>query len=231
MEEVIAAWTRDFKPAQQEVECLVLIARGKAIHAPMSPDMGGRGSSITGLNVRSQIASRRPSSQGVMSKNSNTSASHSRPIRFASTANAPAEAIYSPPPSEPSAPPSPKSSLSPYPDHSLPTPSSSYVAHSPAGPKTDYFSRDRQATSSSLSPSAIAAKKMPPPPPPAKRFPSTPAPVYVTAMYAFDGQNQGDLSFAEGERILVLKKTESTDDWWEGELKGVKGSFPANYCS
>lgn len=53
--------------------------------------------------------------------------------------------------------------------------------------------------------------------------------MYVTALYDFGGQSAGDLAFREGDRIRVLKKTESTDDWWEGELRGVKGSFPANY--
>jgi hypothetical protein len=52
----------------------------------------------------------------------------------------------------------------------------------------------------------------------------------VTALYDFGGQGAGDLSFREGDRIRVIKKTESTDEWWQGELRGVKGSFPANYC-
>lgn len=51
----------------------------------------------------------------------------------------------------------------------------------------------------------------------------------MTALYDFGGQSEGDLAFREGDRIRVVKKTESTDDWWDGELRGVKGSFPANY--
>ncbi len=37
------------------------------------------------------------------------------------------------------------------------------------------------------------------------------------------------MSFREGDRIRIVKKTGSVDDWWDGELRGVKGSFPANY--
>ncbi len=73
----------------------------------------------------------------------------------------------------------------------------------------------------------IAGKKKPPPPPP--RMPSIQA-LFVTALYEFGGQGEGDLVFKEGDRIKVVKKTESTDDWWQGELRGVRGSFPANYC-
>ena len=58
---------------------------------------------------------------------------------------------------------------------------------------------------------------------------NAPSPVTVTAMYDFAGQSAGDLAFREGDLIRVLKKTGSTDEWWEGELNGVKGSFPANY--
>jgi amphiphysin len=28
----------------------------------------------------------------------------------------------------------------------------------------------------------------------------------------------------------VLKKTRDVNDWWDGELNGRKGRFPANYC-
>ncbi|RAL07989.1 BAR and SH3 domain-containing protein [Aspergillus homomorphus CBS 101889] len=73
----------------------------------------------------------------------------------------------------------------------------------------------------------LAGKKKPPPPPPPRAHSQNA--LFVTALYDFGGQGQGDLSFREGDRIRVLKKTESTDDWWEGELRGVKGSFPANY--
>lgn len=71
---------------------------------------------------------------------------------------------------------------------------------------------------------AVIGKKKPPPPPPAAS-----RPVFVTALYDFDGQGNGDLSFREGDRIRVMRKTNSTDDWWEGELRGQKGPFPANY--
>jgi amphiphysin len=81
----------------------------------------------------------------------------------------------------------------------------------------DYFQR------------GAATKKKPPPPPP-KRIGSQNSGVYAVALYSFDGQNPGDLSFKEGDQIKVIKKTGSVDDWWEGELRGVKGSFPANYC-
>jgi hypothetical protein len=52
----------------------------------------------------------------------------------------------------------------------------------------------------------------------------------VTALYSFGGQSAGDLAFSEGDKIRVVKRTDSTDDWWEGELRGIKGAFPANYC-
>lgn len=74
---------------------------------------------------------------------------------------------------------------------------------------------------------SVIGKKKPPPPPP-KRINSHI--LYAVALYAFEGQSEGDLSFKEGDQIQVIKKTDSTDDWWEGRLNGVKGSFPANYC-
>lgn len=72
---------------------------------------------------------------------------------------------------------------------------------------------------------AAVAKKKPPPPPPRPG----PGAQYVTALYDFGGQSEGDLAFRERDRIRVVEKTDSTDDWWEGELRGVRGSFPANY--
>lgn len=59
--------------------------------------------------------------------------------------------------------------------------------------------------------SAIAAKKKPPPPPPKPKPKQFDNAVYVTALYTFQGQAEGDLSFKEGDRIKVVKKTDSMD--------------------
>lgn len=132
------------------------------------------------------------------------------------------------------------------------TTTSMTTGYAPAGPKSsDYFSTSSNhhrfthfisspsatpiTPGSAVSPgqqsnvafdaAAAAAKKKPPPAPPKPKAPA----VFVTAMYDFDGQGDGDLVFTEGDRIRVVQRTESTDDWWEGELRGITGSFPANY--
>lgn len=76
--------------------------------------------------------------------------------------------------------------------------------------------------------STAAATKRPPPPPPLKPKPK-PEPEYVTALYDFDAQAEGDLSFKTGDRIEVIAKTESQEDWWTGRLNGAQGVFPGNY--
>lgn len=97
-------------------------------------------------------------------------------------------------------------------------------------PQQDYFGgggNSRTPSTSSIA-SSIAAKKKPPPPP-VKRRTTANQDLIVTALYDFPGQGDGDLSFKEGDQIKVLKKSESTDDWWLGSLRGQSGSFPANY--
>ncbi|KAG0204960.1 hypothetical protein BGX28_003261 [Mortierella sp. GBA30] len=54
-------------------------------------------------------------------------------------------------------------------------------------------------------------------------------PEIVIAMYDFTGEQSTDLSFRKGDRITVVKKTQSTNDWWTGRCNGQEGSFPANY--
>lgn len=137
--------------------------------------------------------------------------------------------------------------------HTIPTPATTTPMTSgfaPAGPKSsDYFGSQHRFQHSVSSPSATPitpgsavspgqqssvafaaaamAKKKPPAPPKPKI--AKPTVEYVTALYDFGGQGEGDLAFYEGERILVVHKTDRTDDWWEGEIRGVRGSFPANY--
>lgn len=69
--------------------------------------------------------------------------------------------------------------------------------------------------SSASTMSAIAAKKKPPPPPLKPKPKQLDNSVYVTALYTFQGQAAGDLSFKEGDKIKVTKKTNS-----------VNGEFP-----
>ncbi|NXK94908.1 SH3Y1 protein, partial [Formicarius rufipectus] len=56
-------------------------------------------------------------------------------------------------------------------------------------------------------------------------------PVEVTALYSFEGQQPGDLTFKAGDKITVTTKTNSQFDWWEGRLGGQTGIFPANYVA
>lgn len=71
------------------------------------------------------------------------------------------------------------------------------------------------------------AGKKPPPPPPLKPKPKIePSKQYVVALYDFEAQADGDLSFRAGDRIEVVEKTASSEDWWTGKLNGVQGVFP-----
>lgn len=74
-----------------------------------------------------------------------------------------------------------------------------------------------------------AAKKKPPPPTPKPKPAGINKIAFVTALYDYDGQEGDELVIREGDRIRLLKK--NGDDWWEGELRGARGYFPANYVA
>ncbi|OQU99760.1 BAR domain-containing protein [Cladophialophora immunda] len=218
MDEVIRLWNDAFKPVQRDAESLAILANGKAARTSMEngnpPVNGYRRPSASAFSAHRQQsvspARALPPSPSFEPKTKLSSSPAASSVLSAST---PQEFIASPSPSQ----------------SVYQTP----MAYSPAGPNTDYFSRDRQpsgvsAVSAAAAAASIAQKKRPPPPPP-PRLPSQQT-IFVTALYDFDGQSEGDLAFREGDRIRVIKKTESTDDWWQGELRGMKGPFPANYC-
>ena len=235
MDEVIRFWEDAFKPTQREAESIGILAAGKAVRQSMHLEPNGHGHGhANGHGLR------RPSNQ---SYSRGTSVSPARAL--------PPSPNYDVKPSRISPSPSPSATsllaLTPSePPVQTPSTASAHTpglqSFSPAGPTADYFSRDRKPSShsnpipSSLTGTGIStpslsaqisSKKKPPPPPP--RI-SSQQHVFVTALYDFDGQGDGDLIFKEGDRIRIVKKTDSTDDWWQGELRGVKGAFPANYC-
>ncbi|EDU42618.1 SH3 domain signaling protein [Pyrenophora tritici-repentis] len=239
-EEVIPVWDSSFTPLRTEMESsLGLLKTGKAIHQPMRlPD---KGETVTGLGIRNKVLpGRRPSSNDSVP----TITGVSRPARPAQTLSSTSE---SGPPISLSNKPSysslsaskPKIGGSPHlsanQDAYGRRASSTSMASSYSNGGSDYFKMHPTASNGSTpsgypsSPNPAAGKKKPPPPPPKKKIGSFQG-EYVTAMYDFDSHTSGDLSFREGDRIRVVKKTESSQDWWEGEINGRQGSFPANYC-
>ena len=71
----------------------------------------------------------------------------------------------------------------------------------------------------------MAGKRAPPPPPPMKSKPTPPVD-YVVALYDFAAQAEGDLDFKVGDRIEVVERSGSSEDWWTGRLDGRTGVFP-----
>lgn len=75
-----------------------------------------------------------------------------------------------------------------------------------------------------------AAKKKgaapPPPKPKPKALSGAPLAEHVTALYDFDAQAEGDLSFSAGDEIEVISRTDNDNEWWQGRLNGVEGQFP-----
>lgn len=49
----------------------------------------------------------------------------------------------------------------------------------------------------------------------------------VRALYSYTAQRHDELSFTEGDMIAIVSKNIS--GWWEGELNGCRGLFPANH--
>lgn len=59
-----------------------------------------------------------------------------------------------------------------------------------------------------------------PPPIPGRQQPAEPL---ARALYAFNGEQAGDLSFREGEIITIVEKTDSQEDWWTGKIGHRQG--------
>lgn len=74
---------------------------------------------------------------------------------------------------------------------------------------------------------AIAAKGKPPPPKPKPaRLSGVPAAETVTALYDYEAQAEGDLSFNTGDVIEIVQRTQNENEWWIGKVHGKQGQFP-----
>ena len=74
---------------------------------------------------------------------------------------------------------------------------------------------------------AIAAKGKPPPPKPKpSRLSGVPAAETCTALYDYEMQAEGDLSFMTGDVIEITHRTANENEWWSGRVNGREGQFP-----
>ncbi|KAK5131055.1 hypothetical protein LTR08_001340 [Meristemomyces frigidus] len=77
-----------------------------------------------------------------------------------------------------------------------------------------------------------AAKSKGAPPPPTKPKPGalkSASVETVTALYDYEAQAEGDLSFSAGEVIEVVTRTNNDNEWWVGKIGARQGQFPGNY--
>lgn len=76
---------------------------------------------------------------------------------------------------------------------------------------------------------AAAKAKAPAPPPPKPkptRLSGVPPPEMVTALYDYEAQAEGDLSFSTGDEIEIVTRSDNVNEWWIGKVQGKQGQFP-----
>ncbi|XP_029926116.1 intersectin-1 isoform X1 [Myripristis murdjan] len=81
--------------------------------------------------------------------------------------------------------------------------------------------RSKNTSESTASESPPSGKR----PSPSPTKPSESGEEYL-AMYTYESSEQGDLSFQQGDIVMVTRKE---GDWWTGVVGGKTGVFPSNY--
>jgi amphiphysin len=81
-----------------------------------------------------------------------------------------------------------------------------------------------------LAAATAAAKTKGPAPPPPKpkpmRLSGAAVAETVTALYDYEAQAHGDLSFSTGDVIEIVRRTNNENEWWTGKIDGRQGQFP-----
>ena len=79
--------------------------------------------------------------------------------------------------------------------------------------------------------SAAKAKGAAPPPPKPKpsRLSGAPNAEMATALYDYEAQAHGDLSFSAGDVIEIVQRTANENEWWTGRVSGREGQFPGEF--
>ncbi|KAM0325049.1 hypothetical protein ACHAQA_007586 [Verticillium albo-atrum] len=257
MEDVVADWSASFKPVQREVESINTLMHGRAVGRPMNIIDDPQSRKGAGAGAGAVASTRNGFSRmtsGFKSGGKPADGAESpRPVRISSNTSI-HQHHHQGPGAGGSVATTPSTDRSPHLSRQssnlgLPTdfttatmgqtPGSARISpgYSASRERGDYFGHASQLGSSSSAASTpqgaggapFVKKKPPPPPPPAKRLQAAPV-EYVIAQHDYPGGQAGDLTFREGDRIRIVKKTQTMDDWWTGELNGAQGQFPANFC-
>jgi amphiphysin len=113
-------------------------------------------------------------------------------------------------------------------------------AESSEVPPPPYTPNPANGTSSitgeaALASAAAAAKTKGPAPPPPKpkptRLSGASVAETVTALYDYEAQAHGDLSFSTGDVIEIVRRTNNENEWWTGKIDGRQGQFPGRFLS
>lgn len=89
--------------------------------------------------------------------------------------------------------------------------------------------RARSASGTWGSAAHSKAAAAPPPKPKPSRLSGVPAPETVTALYDYEAQAEGDLSFSTGDEIEIVTRTDNVNEWWIGRINGQQGQFPGSF--
>ncbi|EED19667.1 BAR adaptor protein RVS167, putative [Talaromyces stipitatus ATCC 10500] len=101
--------------------------------------------------------------------------------------------------------------------------------YSPTGAAGTTLIGRANSTGGSVLAAAAKSKPAPPPPKPKPGYLAKPNVETVTALYDYEAQAHGDLSFSAGDVIEIVQRTNNENEWWTGRLHGREGQFPGNY--
>ena len=216
MQDVVATWNSAFGPIRSQTETISFIARGTAVRQPMSAGNGLTPS--PGPATKPTIGARRTTT-GLISggPQARTLRTPSMPLLQAEARNPTATTTPSPswkPPSNANATDFTTATI-------LGGSTVNRSANGGLTPQRSFYSSTSPSSSSSqlhINVNGSLVKKKPPPPPPPKRPVAAQPEEWVVALYPFagagQGGNDGDLSFQEGDRIKVVKRTGTDQDWY-----------------
>jgi amphiphysin len=109
------------------------------------------------------------------------------------------------------------------------TPPPPYSSNTLSPTTTDSKVGRANSTSGAWGAAAKAKGAAPPPPKPKpSRFSGAPPAETATALYDYEAQAEGDLSFLTGETIEIVTRGATENEWWIGKLKGKQGQFPGS---